>query len=328
MRIIYGVDVSKTHLDIYGLTLNGKVFRKRIKNNLKDIESFLLSLEKDAIICAEFTGVYSDLLAFTCHHLSINIALINGYTLRHSMGNEKGKSDAIDAVRIWEYGNRFIDRLTFFEPDDQVAQELKELYSLRNQLVKQRRMTLTSQTIRQQATASSLATHRITEQVVDQITEHVRTLEQEMLTLIASSYMNANMELVTSIKGVGKITAIELIIVSGNFKKIATCKKAASYAGVCPFPNQSGNKAYKSRVHPRSDRKLKSALYMAAVSVCRFNKEFRIYKDRKLAEGKHYFLVMNNVINKLLRMIYAIVSTGKPFDFEYLPQDPRTTKIN
>ena len=327
MRTIYGIDVSKTHLDIYGLTPNGKVIKKRIKNNLKAIEAFLLSLEKEAIICAEFTGVYSDLLAFTCHQLSINISLINGYTLRHSMGNEKGKSDAIDAVRIWEYGNRFTDKLIFFEPDNELIQELKELYNIRNQLVKQRRMMLTSQASRQQATANSMVVQRTVQQAVEQITEHIRALEQEMVELIASSHLNTNMELVTSIKGVGKITAIELIIASGNFKKLPTCKKAASYAGVCPFPNQSGNKAYKSRVHPRSDRKLKSTLYMAAVSVCRTNKEFRIYKDRKLGEGKHYFLVMNNVINKLLRMIYAIVSTGKPFDFEYLPQDQRPVKL-
>ncbi len=327
MRTIYGIDISKTHLDIYGLNSNGKVIKKRINNTLTAIEAFMLCLEKDAIICAEFTGVYSDLLAFTCHQLSISISLINGYTLRHSMGNEKGKSDAIDAIRIWEYGNRFTDKLTFFEPDNEEIQELKELYNLRNQLVKQRRMILTSKTTSQQAMSNSLTVHKTTTQVIVQLSEHIKALEHEMVELIGSTHLSTNMELVTSIKGVGKITAIELLIASGNFKKLDTCKKAASYAGVCPFPNQSGNKAYKSRIHPRSDRKLKSALYMAAVSVCRVNKEFRIYKDRKRSEGKHYFLVMNNVINKLLRMIYAIVSSGKPFDFEYLPQDPRTVKI-
>ena len=120
MRNLYGIDVSKTHLDLYGLALNGKTIRKRIGNNLKAIEAFLLSLDPGAVLCAEFTGIYSDLLAFTCHQLSIDIALISGYTLKHSMGNEKGKSDEVDAWRIYEYGKRFSDRLTLHQPDNEV----------------------------------------------------------------------------------------------------------------------------------------------------------------------------------------------------------------
>lgn len=327
MQIIYGVDVSKNHLDLYGINQDGLVIQKRIKNNLEAIESFLLSIEKDAIVCAEFTGVYTDLLAFCCHHFSTEIALINGYTLRHSMGNEKGKSDRIDAIRIWEYANRFTDKLTFFEPEDQVITELKELYNLRNQLVKQRRMLLTANTSKKQSVAGSIYAHQATQCIINQITDQISNLEKEIIKVIANSHLSTNMELITSINGVGKITAIELLIATGNFKKLPSSRKAASYAGVCPYPNESGNKIYKSKVHPRSDRKLKSILYMASISVCRVNKEFRMYRDRKLSEGKHFFLVMNNVINKLLRIIYALIETGKPFDFTYLPTDPRTAKI-
>ena len=326
MPTIYGVDVSKNHLDIYGRNQVGQVVRKRIKNTLSVIESFLLSIEKDVLICAEFTGVYSELLAFTCHNLSINIALINGYTLKHSIGDVKGKSDVIDALKIWEYGNRFADKLRYFQPEEHVIQELKELHNLRNQLVKQRKMVLTSQTARAMATANSLFAHSAAQQIVEQFTKQIVSLEKEMITIISNSHLSNNMEIVTSIKGIGPITAIELIITSGNFKKLTSGRKVAAYAGVCPYPNQSGNMTYRSRVHPRSDRKLKSVLYMAAVAVCRVNKEFRMYRDRKLSEGKHYFLVMNNVINKLLRIIYALIDSGQTFDIAYLPVDPRTAK--
>ena len=147
-----------------------------------------------------------------------------------------------------------------------------------------------------------------------------------MIQVIQASEMKKNYDLITSIKGVGPVTALQLIITSGNFKKISSSRKLASYAGVCPFPNQSGSKKFKAKVHPRSDRKLKSTLFLAAVSVCRCNKEFRMYKDRKIADGKQYFLVMNNVANKLLRMIYAIVNSEMSYDFQHLPEDPR--KLN
>ena len=326
MPTIYGVDVSKNHLDIYGCNQANQIVRKRIKNTLSAIETFLLSIEKDVLICAEFTGVYSELLAFTCYHLSVNIVLINGYTLKHSFGDVKGKSDAIDALKIWEYGKRFADKLRYFQPDENIIHELKELHNLRNQLVKQRKMILTSQTARGMATANSMFAHRAAQQIVEQLTQQILSLEKEMITIISDSHLRNNMELVTSIKGIGPITAIELLIISGNFKKLTSGRKLAAYAGVCPYPNQSGNITYRSRVHPRSDRKLKSVLYMAAVAVCRVNKEFRMYRDRKLSEGKHYFLVMNNVINKLLRIIYALIDSGQPFDISYLPVDPRFGK--
>ncbi len=323
MQNLYGIDVSKNHMDIYGIALNGKTLKKRIMNRLRPIEDFLTSLEPGALVCAEFTGIYSDLLACCAHQLSIDFALVSGYTIKHSMGNQKGKSDQVDAERIYEYASRFKDKLSLFKPDSIHLQELKELFKTRNQLVKQKRMTATLLTNKVELLANSIAVQQTLQKVMDQLSENIKDLEEEMITLIANSDMSKNFELVTSVKGVGPVTAIELIISSGNFEKIASSRKLASYAGVCPFPNQSGNKTYKSRVHPRSDRKLKSTLFLAAVSVCRCNKEFRMYKDRKMAEGKQYFLVMNNVINKLLRMVYAIVNSEKSYDFQYLPEDPR-----
>jgi len=310
-------------MDIYGIALNGKIIQKRIKNSLRPVEDFLNSIEPESFICAEFTGVYSDLLTFCCHQLSVDIALVSGYTLKHSMGNQKGKSDQIDAKRIYEYASRFRDKLSLFEPQHHDLIELNELFKTRSQLVKQKRMVATAITNKAQLVTNSIAVQQTLQKVMDQLSENIKDLEEEMITLIANSEMSKNFDLVTSVKGIGPVTAIELIISSGNFKKIPSSRKLASYAGVCPFPNQSGNKTYKSRVHPRSDRKLKSTLFLAAVSVCRCNKEFRMYKDRKMAEGKQYFLVMNNVINKLLRMVYAIVNSKKSYDFQYLPEDPR-----
>ncbi len=328
MRNLYGIDVSKSHLDLYGLALNGKPIRKRIRNHLKAIEAFLLTLEPGALICAEFTGIYSDLLAFSCHQLSIDIALISGYTLKHSMGNEKGKTDQVDALRIYEYGKRFMDKLSLFEPDNEALRELKELYNTRAQLVKQKRMMATTLTNQQQTVSNSLVAHRTRQAVVNQLEEHIEQVEKEMVTLIQSSELSKNYELITSIKGVGPVTAVELLVTSSNFKKLPTSRKLAAYAGVCPYPNQSGKKAFRSRTHPRSDRKLKTTLYLSALSVCRCNKEFRMYKQRKLAEGKHYYLVMNNVINKLLRMIYAIVNSEMSYDYNHIPQDPRLLKTS
>jgi transposase len=66
---------------------------------------------------------------------------------------------------------------------------------------------------------------------------------------------------------------------------------------------------------------------MCAKTICIHNKEFKLYRDRKMMEGKHFYLVMNNVANKLLRTIYAIVNSQKPFDVSMIVNDPRFMKI-
>jgi hypothetical protein len=77
-----------------------------------------------------------------CNQKNIPIALVPGYTIKHSLGLLKGKSDPLDSRRIREYGERFIDKLVFSEYEDEGIIELKQLYTLSNQLVKARRTLL------------------------------------------------------------------------------------------------------------------------------------------------------------------------------------------
>jgi len=62
---------------------------------------------------------------------------------------------------------------------------------------------------------------------------------------------------------------------------------------------------------------------MASLNMSNFNKEFKVYKERKISEGKHFFLVMNNIANRLLRIVFAVVKSGQPYDPTYICQDPR-----
>ena len=79
----------------------------------------------------------------------------------------------------------------------------------------------------------------------------------------------------------------------------------------------------KDRVSKMSDKSLKTLLHLCARSAVLYNKEFRLYYQKKQLEGKHHFVIMNNVSNKLLRMIYSIIESGIPYDPNYVCIDPR-----
>ena len=313
--------------DVNYINTNKQVKNKQVKNRLDDISKFLNSVPDNAILCAENTGVYGDLLVFISNQKGINIALIPGYNIKHSLGLVKGKSDPIDASRIREYGERFYDKLIFKEYDSEEITELKSLYLLRSQLVKSRKILRTSNHSRSKIPMQSISVNHHINKVLDSFDSEIKEVEDEIIFIIKSNKeLNENFELATSVKGVGPVIAMDLIIKTGNFNNIDTARKAASYAGVCPFPNESGKMVGKRKTSSFADKKLKSLLYMGAKSAVKHNKEYKLYYQKKQLEGKPHYLIMNNISNKMLRTIYSVVKNKVTYRQDYICLDPRELK--
>lgn len=327
MKQIYGIDLSKKKLDMCFMDEHGVNQHKTICNNLSRLSAFLEQLPSDSVLCAEYTGTPGNLLRFLAHVNQIPLILITGYEVKHGLGLQKGKSDKIDAKRIKEYAERFYDKLEFAVFEGEALFELQELYVVRNQLVKQRKMMTTHEKGKESNPFNSRVAHEITARHLARLDQEIKVIEKEMLSILEETpELNDNLKLVTSIRGVGLITASELIIKTKNFSKIRTARKAASFAGICPFPNASGLMVKKSTVSPMADRSLKSLLYMCACSAVLHNKEFNLYYRKKEMEGKPYFLIMNNVANKLLRTIFSIIESRIPWDPNYISTDPRQSE--
>lgn len=324
MKRIYGIDLSKEKFDVSFINTENKEEHLIIKNTFKGVCKFLENIHSESILVAEHTGVYGELLVFLANALEVKISLHSGFRIKHSLGLLKGKSDKLDAKRIREFGERFTDILEETKCNSVDLYELNELYTLRCQLVKERKMLLTHSKEKTQSIYNSLVAQKISSNMLITFNESIDYIENEIICIIMENKdLKTNYELVTSVKGIGLVTTCELIIKTGNFKRINTAKKAASYAGVCPFPNSSGKMVKKSRVSPMSDKSLKTLLFMCSKSAVKHNKEFRLYYQKKKIEGKQHYLIMNNVANKLLRIIYRIIETGIPWDPNYICMDPR-----
>jgi transposase len=326
---VYGIDLSKEKFDVSFIDAKGKEKKQKVKNAVAPISRFLSSVSEDGILCAEHTGVYGDLLVYLCNQMNVPIALVPGYTIKHSLGLVKGKSDPLDSKRIREYGERFPDKLEYAEYPEENITELKQLYTLRHQLVKQRKSLRTLYKGEEHHPMQSISVHKHIHTALDGLDKEIVDIEEDLEMLIRKDQeMNENFELVTGIIGIGPVIATDLIIKTGNFKTIDTHRRAASYAGVCPFPNSSGKMLGKSKTSPFADKKLKSLLYMGARAAVKHNKEYKLYYQKKELEGKPYFLIMNNVSNKLLRTVYSIVKNKTPYVRDYVCLDPRERNIN
>jgi len=131
--------------------------------------------------------------------------------------------------------------------------------------------------------------------------------------------INQNYKYITSIKGIGLINAIAIIVCSQNFTRFDSGRKFACYAGVVPFGKSSGTSVYtRPRISKMANQKIKALLTEAAKCTVRFDKNFIDYYQRKKGEAKEHAVIINNVRNKLIQLCFALVRNQAYYDADYI----------
>ena len=117
-----------------------------------------------------------------------------------------------------------------------------------------------------------------------------------------------------TIPGIGlKMGAIILAEV-GDFSAFSNADKLLAYAGCSPTTYQSGQlTSTHAKMEKRGSKYLRYALFNAVKKVCRWDKTFKAYLDRKKAEGKHPTSAAVHAVKKLTRLIYHLQITGESF---------------
>ena len=102
------------------------------------------------------------------------------------------------------------------------------------------------------------------------------------------SEIQKNYDLMITVPGIGKYTALYILCCTNNFEAKITGKQLASYAGVVPFEHSSGISIKgKNHVHKMANKNLKKMLHLCALTTIRYYPEFKDYFDRKKLEGKN-----------------------------------------
>ena len=122
---------------------------------------------------------------------------------------------------------------------------------------------------------------------------------------------------ITTIPGIGFRMGAMILAEISDFSRFDSPDKILAYAGMSPSTYQSGqlslSGAY-SHVEKRGSRYLRYALYNAAKYVCLWDPTFEAYLAKKRAEGKHYKVAISHAVKKLVRLIYAMEKSGRPYN--------------
>ena len=103
-------------------------------------------------------------------------------------------------------------------------------------------------------------------------------------------------------------------------------KKITSYFGVHPTYKESGDGKWGNHMSKRGRGTMRAALYMCAKTGVRFNEPLKDIYARCRAKGMNYNQAIGAAMHKLLRIIYGILKSKKPFDAEVDKKNQQNAK--
>jgi transposase len=327
-KYFIGVDVSKNTLD-FTLVISGKVQKHtQIGNTEKAIKAMLKKWEKEyeiewenCLLCMEHTGIYCYRLLNCVENSSMEVCLESSYTIQRSQGLQRGKNDKIDSERIAMYAWKHREKLRRYQVPKRVLFDLKHLVGQRRVLIKARKQIYNYVKETGEFVPRDLKKqlNKNCSKSLKALTTEIKALEKSILNLIQSdSEIKHLYDIVTSVDGIGQVTAALLLVTTNGFTRITEGKKYACYAGVVPFENSSGTSVRgKTRVSYMANKEVKTALHLAALSATRSKGDLGIYFRRKVLSGKNKMSVLNAIRNKIVLRVFACVRDNRLYEKTY-----------
>jgi transposase len=308
MTTVYvGIDVCKARLDVYihpvGLKLafaNSPEGIKRWKRSLK--------AHQVALVAMEATGKFHRAAHRSLHADGLPVAVVNPLRSRlfaEAMG-ALAKTDRVDCRMLAILGESLEPDAT--PPSSAFMESLQELSRCRDAAIAARTALINQHG----ATTARQATIEIKRQL-RAVETAIENLGAEIERLIAGDPRLARrLAILTSIPGVGTVTAIALLVGLAELGSLSA-KQAAMIVGLAPIARDSGQS--NGPRHIKGGRAhVRRALYMAAVSAARFNPALKAFYDGLLANGKKPKVALIAVMRKLVVLANTLVRENRQWE--------------
>lgn len=316
-----GIDVSKLKFDVY---IKENESYNQFRNDKSGFVSMIQWLQKligptlnNAFICFEHTGLYSLPLALFLSKEKIPFAMVAPLEIKRSLGITRGKNDIVDAKRIADFAYRFNDKISTTKLPASDLGKIHLLLTLRDRLSRNLGSYIASKNETKRALGEEYLSKLfvVYDNIITSMKTEIKRLENEIKEIIKQNEeLGTSVKLVTSIKGIGLLTAAYMIVYTDNFTKFDNWRKFACYSGIAPFDYQSGSSVRgRTKVNSIANKQMKRMLYMAAICAISFDTELKEYYHRRQEEGKSKMLVINIVKNKLIARAFAVIKRGTPF---------------
>ena len=310
VEIFTGFDVSKDHLDFCTLGGTEKSGSGKVPFNAEGLKSLLRKIPSESHCVMEATGPYHLKLATWLSTKGYSVSVVNPLVIKHfsRMNLRRAKTDKADARIIASYGQR--EKPALWEPPAEYMVKLQQLEALLDLHIKHHTAYKNQlHSIEATGMADRFVRNQL-KKLIEYAKKIIQKQEEEILKVIDNEHKSMLKNL-TSIPGIGKKTAVALIVATGGFSRFDSHKKLSSYLGICPRIYESGSSVRgRSRICKMGMGRIRKHLYMCTWTAIRFNRTCKEMYDRLVENGKPKMVALIAVANKLVRMAFAIAKSG------------------
>ncbi|RWP58893.1 IS110 family transposase [Mesorhizobium sp.] len=328
-----GLDVAKHVFQVHGVDAQGAVVVRR-KLRRDDVVAFFTSLPACLI------GIEA---CATSHHWARVLTAL-GHEVRLMPASyvkpyvKRQKNDASDAEAICEAVTR--PTMRFVPTKSEEQQSVLMLHRVRELLIRQRTMLVNALRghlaelgiiTRQGATGLSMLVALVGDEGNDlipplarsalfllvqqlrEVHEKVGELDRQIHIWHRSHELSRRLE---TIPGIGPITASAIVATVTDASLFKSGRQLAAWLGLVPRQNSSGGKDRLGRISKQGDPYIRRLLVVGAHAVLRFCRKGKAAPTRWAAEllaKKPYNVVAVALANKMARIVWALMTTGKRF---------------
>jgi transposase len=334
IKIVVGLDISmatfvarfgtvdtmfqQTISSAYTFSNDLKGFKKLISWTKKMCQGFKLPHDSEIQFVMEATGVYYENLAYFLadENKFVCVMLPNKARNYSKTLDIKSKTDEIDAATLTQFGlERTLKR---WETPSTNFKKLKELSREHQNLKRQ------TTAIRNQLHAKKHS-HNPVKEIVKRLNEQlkfynkqIKQIEKEIKDLIQrDDDLNSKIKKIQTIKGAGLMTIVSILAETNGFALIKNAKQLTSYSGLDIVHKQSGKYEGKTHISKKGNKFIRTAVYMSALSACRWNNKFNIIYNKLIARKNSKKLGIVAIARKLLILIYTLWKNNTEYNHNY-----------
>ena len=300
-----GIDVAKDTLDI---AILGEKKASQVRNDEAGITKLIKELQslKIEMIVVEATGGYQRAVVLGLYEAGLPVAVVNPSRVRQyaRASGLLAKTDKLDAFNLAEFGKQMKPRR--FEAKSEAGRYVSALLVRRRQveeMLKAEKSRL--RTVYKEMRGS-------VERMIEVLKEEIKQLEKEL-----DQFMQENEEwqtqeqILTSAKGVGRVTATTLLAELPELGKLDR-KKIAALVGLAPMNADSGKKrGYRKTKGGRME--VRNVLYMSTLVATRYNPLIQAQYQQLLKRGKVKKVALTACMRKFLTILNAMMRDKVPF---------------
>jgi len=314
-----GIDVSKDKLDI-AYYRSEKYKQTIFPNDDKGMQRLSQWLNKHqavgAHVCIEATGRYGEKVAYHLHEQGHPVSIVNPARIKAYGDSQlkRNKTDRQDAKLIAHFCAT--QNPSLWTPPSRQVQEAQAL-SRRLESLKQDR---TRELNRKQSMLTSKAVLADIDVHIAFLNQQIQSIQNQIDELINSDpQLRLKRELLTSIPGIGKITATHFIAEVPHVEQFESASQLAAYAGLTPRVHQSGSSIHRpGRLVKTGNIRFRTAFYMPALAAMRSNSIVKALVKRLEERGKSPMTIVGAVMRKLVHLAFGVLKHKRPFDPNYL----------